>query len=112
MNKTFALAALNYFDMAADAQKQVISGIVSAQKDLSSQVIEASGKAVASVTPYLAANKFAKDALEQINVAFVGAINNKDALKVQDDILAAYDKQVIVNRTFLKNAVDLIPAKA
>ena len=112
MNKTFSLAALNYFDMAADAQKQVISGIVSAQKDFSAKIIEASGTAVASATPYLAGNTFAKNALEQINVAFVGAINNKDALKVQDDILAAYDKQVIVNRTFLKNAVDLIPATA
>ena len=112
MNKTFALATLNYFDLAADAQKQVISGIVSAQKDFSAKIIEASGKAVASVAPYLTANTFAKDALEQINAAFVGAVNNKDALKVQADILVAYDKQVIVNRTFLKNAVDLIPAKA
>jgi hypothetical protein len=112
MDKTFALATLNYFDMAVDAQKKVISDFISAQKNFSAQVIEASSKAVASVTPYLAGNTVATGALEQINTALISAVNNKDALKLQDEILTAYDKQVTVNRTFLKNAVDLIPAKA
>jgi hypothetical protein len=112
MNKTFALATLNYFDTAVNAQKNVISTIVSAQKDFSAQVIEASSKAVASVAPFIAGNTFAKGAFEQINTALAGAVNNKDVLKLQEDILSAYDKQVTVNRTFLKNAVDLIPAAA
>jgi hypothetical protein len=112
MNKTFALATLNYFDLAVDAQKQVISGIVSAQKDFNAQVIEASGKAVASAAPFFASNTFAKESLEKINSSFVGALSNKDALKFQNEILSAYDKQITVNRTFLKNAVDLIPAQA
>ena len=110
MNKTFALATLNYFDLAVDAQKKVISSLLSAQSDFSAQIIEASGKAVASAAPYLAGNTFAKGALEQINTAFVGAVSNKDALKLQGDILTAYEKQIGVNRSYLKNAVDLIPA--
>jgi hypothetical protein len=112
MNKTFALATLNYFDIAVDAQKKVINDFISAQKNFSAQVIETSSKAVASVTPYLAGNTFATGALEQINTALVGAVSNKDVLKLQDEILTAYDKQVTVNRTYLKNAVDLIPATA
>ena len=112
MNKSFALAALNYFDSAVTAQKKVISDIVTAQKDYSAQLIEASGKAVASTAPYLSGNNFAKDALDKLNTAFVAAINNKDALKLQVEILAPFDKQVSLNRTFLKNAVDLVPAAA
>ncbi len=110
MNKALSLAALSSFDSVAEAQKKVISDIVAAQKDISAKVIEASSKAVASAAPFLAGNTFAKDTLDKINTAFIGAITNKDVQKLQDEILSTFDKQVSLNRTFLKNVIDIVPA--
>ncbi len=112
MNKTFALASLNYFDSAVAAQKKVVSDLISAQNELRVQLIEASSKAVASAAPYLTDNSVAKETLDKLNTAFAGAVSNKEAMKLQEEILAAFDNQVTLNRTLLKNAVDLVPLVA
>ncbi|MES2180961.1 MAG: hypothetical protein V4493_02550 [Pseudomonadota bacterium] len=105
---------LEYFDVLANTQKQVLGNILTAQKDLREQWLEAVGKAHTALTsiPGLPETAQTKEALNQYNTWFNTAVSNSkqatdEALKIQNNWLSAYDKQVAISRDVLKNFVDL-----
>lgn len=105
---------LEYFDVIANTQKQVLGNILTAQKDLREQWLDAINKAHTALTsiPGLPETAQTKEALNQYNTWFNTAVSNSkqatdEALKIQNNWISAYDKQVAINRDAFKNFVDL-----
>ena len=106
---------LEYFDVLANAQKQVLNNLLSVQTELRTQWIDVVGKSYAAITsiPGVPENAYTKEALTQFNNWFSSVANasktaTEEAMKTQDSLIAAYEKQVAINRAGLKNAVDLV----
>lgn len=105
---------LEYFDVLATTQKQVFNSILNAQKDLRDQWLTAVSKAHTAFTsiPGLPETPQTKEALNQYNTWFSTALSstkdaNDEALKIQNNWIGAYEKQVAISRDVLKNFVDL-----
>lgn len=106
---------LEYFDVLANAQKQVLNNLLGVQAELRTQWVDAVGKSYAAITsvPGVPENAFTKEALSQFNNWFSTVANasksaTEEVLKTQDNLIAAYDKQVAINRDALKNVVDVV----
>lgn len=105
---------LEYFDAVANSQKQALSNILTAQKDLREQWLDAVGKAHSALTniPGLPETAQTREALSQYNKWFNTAVNSTkeatdEAVKIQNNWLSAYEKQVAINRDIIKNFVGL-----
>ena len=105
---------LAYFDVLANAQKQVLNNLLGVQTELHAQWIDAVGKSYTALTsiPGVPENAVTKEALTQFNNWFVTVANasksaTAEVLKTQENLIGAYDKQVAINRDALKNAIDV-----
>ena len=106
---------LAYFDVLANAQKQVLNNLLDVQTELRTQWIDAVGKSYAAITsiPGVPENAVTKAALTQFNNWF-GTVANAsksataEVLKAQENLICAYDKQVLINRDALKNVIDIV----
>jgi len=105
---------LEYFDTLANTQKQVFSSLLTAQKDLRAQWVDAISKTHAAFTsiPGLPETPQTKEALNQFNTWFSTVANNsqtatEEALKTQESWIAAYEKQLAVSRDVLKNFIEI-----
>jgi hypothetical protein len=112
---------LEYFDVLTNTQKQVFNNLLNAQKDLRIQWMEAIGKTHAAFTttiPGLPETPQTKEALNQFNTWFSTVASNsqsatEEALKVQENCISAYEKQLAISREVLKSFIDIAnPAKA
>ena len=114
---------LDYFDTLANTQKQAFDSLLSAQKDLRVQWIEAIGKVHAAFTsipsiPGLQEIPLTKEVQNQFNTWFSTAASNsqsatEEALKIQGNWISAYEKQLAISREVLKSFIDIAsPAKA
>jgi len=105
---------LEYFDVLANAQKQVFNNLLSLQKDLRTQWVDAVSKSYTALTsiPGVPETAQTKEALAHFNTWF-GTVTNgsksatEEALKTQESWISAYEKQVLVSRGALKNIIDL-----
>ena len=105
---------LEYFDTLANTQKQVFNSLLTAQKDLRAQWVDAISKTHAAFTsiPGLPETPQTKEALSQFNTWFSTVANNsqtatEEALKTQETWIAAYEKQLAVSRDVLKNFIEI-----
>ena len=105
---------LEYFDVLANAQKQVFNNLLSVQKDLRTQWIDIVSKSYAAFTsiPGVPETAQTKEALAHFNTWFGTVANGsktatEEALKTQESWISAYEKQVLLNRGVLKNIIDL-----
>jgi hypothetical protein len=111
---------LEYFDVLTNTQKQIFNNLLSAQKDLRVQWMDAIGKTHAAFTsiPGLPETPQTKEALNQFNTWFSTVVSNsqsatEEALKTQENWISAYEKQLAISRDVLKNIIDIAnPAKA
>lgn len=106
---------LEYFDVLANAQNQVLNNLLDVQTQLRTQWVDVVGKSYAAITsvPGVPENAFTKEALTQFNNWFSTVANasktaTEEALKTQDNFIAAYEKQVAINRAALKNVIDVV----
>ena len=105
---------LEYFDVLANAQKQVFNNLLSVQKDLRTQWLDIVSKSYTALTsiPGLPETAQSKEALAHFNTWFGTVANtsksaSEEALKTQESWISAYEKQVLVSRGVLKNIIDL-----
>jgi hypothetical protein len=105
---------LAYFDVLANAQKQVFNNLLSVQKDLRTQWIDVVSKSYAALTsiPGVPETAQTKEALAHFNTWFGTVANGsksatEEVLKTQESWISAYEKQVLVSRGVLKNIIDL-----
>ena len=105
---------LEYFDVLTNTQKQVFNNLLSVQKDLRVQWIEAISKTQAAFTsvPGLPETPQTKEALNQFNTWFSTVASSsqtatEEALKTQEYWINAYEKQLAISRDVLKNFIDL-----
>jgi len=111
---------LEYFDALTNTQKQVFNNLLNAQKDLRVQWMDAIGKTQAAFTTIsgLPETPQTKEALNQFNTWFSTVASNsqsatEEALKVQENCISAYEKQLAVSREVLKSFIDIAnPVKA
>jgi hypothetical protein len=106
---------LEYFDVVANAQKQVLNNLLGVQTELHTQWIDAVSKSYAAITsvPGLPENAFTKEALNQFGNWFSTVANasksaTAETLKTQENLIGAYDKQVAINRDALKSVIDVV----
>jgi hypothetical protein len=106
---------LEYFDVLANAQKQVLNNTLELQTEMRTQWIDAVSKSYAAITsiPGVPENAVTKEALTQFNnwfgtVANASKTATAEALKAQENLIGAYDKQVAINRDALKNVIELV----
>jgi len=105
---------LKYFDVLANTQKQVFDNLLSAQKDLRVQWIDAISKTHAAFTsiPGLPETPQTKEALNQFNTWFGSVANNsqtatEEALKTQESWISSYEKQLAISRDLLKSLIEV-----
>lgn len=113
---------LEYFDVLSNTQKQVFNNLLSAQKDLRVQWVEAVSKTHAAFTsiPGLPETPQSKEALNQFNTWFSSFLSHSqtaadEAVKIQENWITAYEKQLAISRDVLKNFTTLassVKAKA
>ena len=103
---------LEYFDVLANTQKQVFTNLLSVQKDLRVQWLEAISKvhAAFSSIPGLPENLQNKEMQSQFNTWFSTVNGNtlaasEEALKIQANWISAYEKQVAISRDVLKSFI-------
>jgi hypothetical protein len=101
---------LEYFDVLANTQKQVLGNIVTAQKDLRAQLLEGMGKVQTTLTsiPNISETPQSKEALNQFNSWFSLMISSTktfsdEALKMQENFNSAFEKQLDISRDVVKN---------
>jgi hypothetical protein len=111
---------LQYFDVITNAQKQYFNNMLNLQKDMRTQWMDAVGKSYSAFISFPGVSETAqtKEALTQFNTWF-GAVANgsknatEEALKTQESLISAYDKQSAASRGILKNIIELAaPLKA
>lgn len=105
---------LEYFDVVANNQKQVLNNMVSVQNDLRNQWLDSLGKVQDAVTklPGLPDTSQAKEAKNYFTTWFDNMLNSTQAfseevLKTQENWINAYEKQVAINREVFKNFIDV-----
>jgi hypothetical protein len=105
---------LEYFDVLANAQKQVFNNLLGLQKDLRTQWIDVVSKSYTALTsiPGVPETAQTKEALAHFNTWFGTVANGsksatEEALKTQESWISAYEKQVLLSRSALKNIIDL-----
>lgn len=110
---------LEYFDVLTNTQKQVFNNLLAAQKDMRVQWLDSISKAHAAFTtiPGLPETAQTKEALNQFNTWFSTVSTSaqtatEEALKAQENWVAAYDKQLAVSREVLKSFIDVANKKA
>jgi hypothetical protein len=104
---------LEYFDVLATAQKQAFNNLLTAQKDLRVQWLDAISKTHAAFTsvPGLPETPQTKEAMNQFNTWFSTVVSNsqtasEEALKVQENWIDAYEKQLGISRDLLKGLIE------
>lgn len=105
---------LEYFDVLTTTQKQVFNNLLNAQKDFRVQWLEAIGKTHAAFTsiPGLPETTQTKEALNQFNTWFSTVASHSqsatdEALKLQENCISAYEKQLAISRQVLKSFIDI-----
>jgi hypothetical protein len=106
---------LAYFDVLANAQKQVLTNTLELQTEIRAQWIDVASKSFAAFSsiPGVPENAVTKEAQTQLNNWF-GTVANAsksataEVLKAQENLIGAYDKQVAINRDALKNVIDVV----
>ena len=105
---------LKYFDVLADTQKQVFNNLLSAQKDLRVQWMDAISKTQSAFTsiPGLPETPQTKEALNQFNAWFSTVSNTsqaatEEALKTQESWISSYEKQLAISRDVLKSLIEV-----
>jgi hypothetical protein len=101
---------LEYFDVLANTQKQVLSNLVTAQKDLRTQLLDGMSKVQSTVTsiPGIPETAQSKEALNQFNSWFNIMISSTktfsdEALKMQENLNTAFEKQLDISRDVVKS---------
>jgi hypothetical protein len=104
---------LEYFDALAAAQKQAFNNLLNAQKDLRVQWMDAISKTHAAFTsvPGLPETPQTREAMNQFNTWFGTVVSNsqtasEEALKVQENWIDAYEKQLAISRDLLKGLIE------
>lgn len=110
---------LEYFDVVANNQKQVLNNLVSAQNDLRTQWLDSAVKVKEAVSniPGVPEITITKDALTQFNSWFDSVLSasktaGDEVLKTQENWISAYEKQVAINREVFKNFIDVAKTAA
>lgn len=105
---------LEYFDVVANNQKQVLNNLVNAQKDMRTQWLDSATKVQQAVSnmPGVPETAQTKDALNQFNSWYNSVLGasktaGEEFLKIQENWMSAYDKQVAINREVFKNFIDV-----
>ncbi len=105
---------LEYFDLLSNTQKQALGNLMSVQKELRVQWLDAMSKAHAAFTtiPGLPENAQTTEAVKQFNNWFTSVSTSattasEEALKAQENWISAYEKQLAISRDVLKNFIDL-----
>ena len=105
---------LEYFDVLANTQKQILGNLVSVQKDLRTQWLDSMSKVHSTVTsiPGIPETPQGKEALNQFNTWFTTMISNTktfsdEALKLQENLNTAFEKQLDLNREVVKSFSEL-----
>ncbi len=101
---------LEYFDVLANTQKQVLGNLVTAQKDLRAQLLDGMTKVQTAVTsiPGVPETAQSKEALNQFNTWFNLTISSTksfsdEALKMQENLNTAFEKQLDISRDVVKS---------
>ncbi len=101
---------LEYFDVLANTQKQVLGNLVTAQKDLRAQLLDGMGKVQTTVTsiPGITETAQSKEAFNQFNTWFNIMISSTktfsdEALKMQENLNTAFEKQLDISRDVVKS---------
>lgn len=104
---------LEYFDVLANSQKQVLNNLIAVQKDATSQLMDALDKTQTALTtlPGMPETPQAKEAVHQFSTWFDTAAGNaklafEAAANAQKLWINAYEKQLSVGRGVLKSAID------
>ena len=117
---------LEYFDVLANTQKQLLGNLVTAQKDLRTQWLDSMSKVHSTVTsiPGIPETPQVKEALNQFNSWFGSVLSTSrtfsdEALKMQENLNTAFEKQLEISREVVKtfselgkNATDKVTAAA
>ena len=105
---------LEYFEVLANTQKQVLGNLVAAQKDLRTQWLDSMSKVHSTVTsiPGIPETPQSKEALNQFNTWFSTMVSSTttfsdEALKMQENLNAAFEKQIDISREVVKSFSDL-----
>lgn len=105
---------LEYFDVLANTQKQILGNLVSAQKDLRTQWLDTMSKVHSTVTsiPGMPETPQSKEALNQFNTWFSTMISSSktfsdEALKMQENWNTAFEKQLEISREVVKSFSEL-----
>jgi predicted RND superfamily exporter protein len=105
---------LEYFDVLANTQKQVLGNLVTAQKDLRTQLLDGMSKVQTTLTsiPGVSETPQSKEALNQFNSWFNIMISStksfsEEALKMQENLNSAFEKQLDISRNVVKGFSEL-----
>ena len=105
---------LEYFDVLANTQKQVLGNLVTAQKDLRTQWLDGMSKVHSTVTsiPGIPETPQTKEVLNQFNTWFSSMIASTktfsdEALKMQENLNTAFEKQIELSREVVKSFSEL-----
>ncbi|HEY8119437.1 MAG TPA: hypothetical protein VIE91_09375 [Methylophilaceae bacterium] len=105
---------LEYFDVLANTQKQVLNNLVTAQKDLRAQWLDSMSKVHSTVTsiPGIPETPQSKEALNQFNTWFNTMLTSTktfsdEALKMQENWNTAFEKQLDISREVVKSFSEL-----
>lgn len=105
---------LEYFDVLANTQKQVLNNLVVAQKDLRAQLLDGMGKVQTTLTsiPSISETPQSKEALNHFNSWFNMMISSTktfsdEALKMQQNLNSAFEKQLDISRDVVKSFSEL-----
>jgi hypothetical protein len=103
---------LEYFDVLANAQKQVLNNLLSTQEDMRTQWIDAIGKTRSAFTgiPGLTETAQSKEVMKHFNSWFSTVANSAQSAtaevkKTQENWISAYDKQAAFSRDVLKSFI-------
>ncbi len=101
---------MEYFDVLANTQKQVLGNLVTAQKELRAQLLDGMGKVQTTLTsiPSISETPQSKEALNQFNSWFNIMISSTktfsdEALKMQENMNSAFEKQLEISRDVVKS---------
>ncbi len=105
---------LEYFEVLANTQKEVLGNLVTAQKDLRTQWLDSMSKVHSTVTsiPGIPETPQSKEALDQFNSWYSTMVNSTStfsdqALKMQENLNTAFEKQIDISREVVKSFSDL-----
>ena len=105
---------LEYFDVLANTQKQVLNNLVTAQKDLRAQWLDSMSKVHSTVTsiPGIPETPQSKEAFNQFNTWFNTMLTSTktfsdEALKMQENWNTAFEKQLDISREVVKSFSEL-----